>query len=64
MVAAGVGTHCVVTNEDNNSGNESGYMLAGLLPPAKQKEIGKPATSREKASYEGLSERTRFYSLC
>ena len=53
-----------MTNEDNNSGNESGYMLAGLLPPAKQKEIGKPATSREKASYEGLSERTRFYSLC
>lgn len=54
----------VVGNNDNNSANESGKMLAGLLPPAKRKEMGRPTTSREKASYECLSKRTRFCTIC
>lgn len=45
----------VVGNDDNSSANESGNRLAGLLPPAKRKEMGRPTTSREKAPYEGLS---------
>lgn len=64
VVIAGVCTHGVVSNDDNNSPNESGNMLAGLLLPAKRKEIGRPTTSREKAPYEGLSKRTRFCSIC
>lgn len=55
VVSAIVGTHGVVSNDDNYSANESGNMLAGLLPLAKRKEMGRPTTSREKAPYEGLS---------
>ena len=40
------------------------FMLAGLFPPAKHKENGRPNTSREKALYEGLSKGTRFCSIC
>lgn len=49
----------VMRNDDNTSANESGNMLVGLLPPAKRKEMGRPMTSREKASYKGLGNRTR-----
>jgi hypothetical protein len=64
VVAAGVGTHGVLSNEDNNSAKESGNMLAGLLTPAKRNEIGRPTTSREKVPYDGLSKQTRFCSIC
>ncbi|XP_048552384.1 protein FAR1-RELATED SEQUENCE 4-like [Triticum urartu] len=57
-------TNGVMVNDDINSGNESGNMLAGMLPPAKRKEMGRPTTSREKAPYEGLSKRTRFCTIC
>lgn len=63
-MAAADGTHIVMGNDDNNSANKSGNMLAGLLPPAKRKEMGRTATSREKAPYEGLSKRTKFCSIC
>ena len=55
-MAAADGTHIVMGYDDNNSANESGNML---LPPPKRKEMGRPTTSREKASYEGLTKRTR-----
>lgn len=54
----------IIDNGENNSVNESGNMLAGLLPPVKRKQRGRPTTSREKAPYEGLSKRTRFCSIC
>ena len=47
-----------------NSTNESGNVLATLLPPAKRKQVGRPTTSREKAPYEGLSKRTGFCVIC
>lgn len=64
VVAAAVGTHVDMDNDDNNSANESGNILASLLPPAKRKEMERPTTSRVKAPYEGLSKRTRFCSIC
>lgn len=64
VVAAGERMQSVVGNDDTNSANESGNMLAGLLPPAKRKEMGRPTTSREKAPYEGSSKRTRFCTIC
>ncbi|KAM3224253.1 hypothetical protein ACQJBY_057572 [Aegilops geniculata] len=57
-------TNGAMDNDDINSMNESGNMLAGLLPPAKRKEMGRPTTSREKDPYEGLSKRTRFCTIC
>lgn len=51
-------------NDDVHSANEYGNAMAGLLPPAKRKEMGRPTTSREKAPYEGLSKRTRFCMIC
>ena len=54
----------VLENDNVNSANESGNMMACLLPPAKRKEIGRPTTSKEKAPYEGLSKRTRFCMIC
>lgn len=47
-----------------HSANESANGLGGLLPPAKLKEMGWPTTSTEKATYEGLSKRTRFCTIC
>lgn len=38
--------------------------LEGLAAPAKQRGVGRPTNSREKAPYEGLSRRTRFCSIC
>uniref|UniRef100_A0A453ES55 CCHC-type domain-containing protein n=1 Tax=Aegilops tauschii subsp. strangulata TaxID=200361 RepID=A0A453ES55_AEGTS len=54
----------VLENDAVNSANESGNMMACLLPPAKRKEIGRPTTSKEKAPYQGLSKRTRFCMIC
>lgn len=64
QVGVAVKTTAATVNDDRNSANESGNMLAGLLPPAKRKEMGRPTTSREKAPYEGLSKRTRFCTIC
>lgn len=64
VMAVAVATDVDMENDDNNSANESGNMLAGLLPPAKRKQMWRPTTSREKAPYEGLSKRTRFCSIC
>lgn len=47
--AALVRTTVDMGNDDYNSANESGNMLARLLPPSKRKEMGRPTTSREKA---------------
>ncbi|KAM3316282.1 hypothetical protein ACQJBY_034421 [Aegilops geniculata] len=58
------GTHITIGDGDCNSANESGNVLATLLPPAKWKRLGRPTTSREKAPYEGLSMRTRFCGIC
>lgn len=64
VLSAGQRMQSVVGNDDTNSANESGNMLAGLLPLAKRKETGRPTTSREKAMYEGLSKRARFCTIC
>ena len=37
---------------DNDSVSRTSNMLEGLLAPAKQKDIGRPTTSMEKAPYE------------
>ena len=51
-------------NDDVNSADDSGNRLAGLLTQAKRNEMGRPTTSREKATYDGLSKRTRFCTIC
>lgn len=62
LVVAANGGQNEELNGDNHSANESGNRLAGLLPSAKRKEMGRPTTSMEKVPYEGLS--TRFCMIC
>ncbi|XBJ22544.1 hypothetical protein VPH35_000922 [Triticum aestivum] len=50
---------CISTG---NSVNVNG--LHGLKAPDKQRGVGRSTNSREKASYEGLSRRNRFCSIC
>ncbi|VAI14651.1 hypothetical protein VPH35_082101 [Triticum aestivum] len=38
--------------------------LQGLGAPNKHRGAGRPTNSRDKATYEGLSKRTRFCSIC
>ncbi|XBH55149.1 hypothetical protein VPH35_077292 [Triticum aestivum] len=64
MVAASGGAGMGTVNDDATSANESGNRLSGQLAPKKRKEMGRPSTSREKASYEGLSKRPRFCTIC
>lgn len=54
----------VVDFAENDSVSRTSNRLEGLLAPAKRKDIGWPTTSREKATYEGLSRRTRFCTIC
>ena len=49
---------------DNDSVSRIRNMLEGLLAPAKQKDMGRPATNMKKAPYEVLSKRTRFCIIC
>ncbi|XP_044416013.1 uncharacterized protein [Triticum aestivum] len=48
------GTEVNNGNDDSNSANQSENRLGNLLAPARRKKVGRP-TSREKAPYEGLS---------
>ena len=50
--------------ENNMTHSVSVNDLEGLTAPAKQRGVGRPTNSREKASYEGLSQCTHFCSIC
>lgn len=49
---------------DSPTRSASINALHGLYAPDKQRGVGRPTNSREKAPYEGLSKRTRFCSIC
>lgn len=51
-------------HEDSAGPSASVNALQGLVAPQKQRGVGHPTNSREKAPYEGLSKRTRFCSIC
>ncbi|XP_037432344.1 protein FAR1-RELATED SEQUENCE 3-like isoform X1 [Triticum dicoccoides] len=61
-VAFVVGT--VADKENSMAHSVSVNDLQGLAPPGKQRGVGRPTNSREKAPYKGLSRRTRFCSIC
>lgn len=50
--------------QDSPGRSASVNALQGLAAPEKQRGVGRPTNSREKAPYEGLSKRTRFCSIC
>lgn len=50
-------------HEDSDGGLASVNALQGLAAPEKQRGVGRPTRSREKAPYEGLSKRMRFYNI-
>lgn len=54
----------VADHGDSAGRSASVNALQGLAAPEKQRRVGRPTNSREKASYEGLSKRTRFCSIC
>lgn len=57
-------TNGVPHQEVSGGHSASVNALQGLAAPDKQKGVGRPTNSREKAPYEGLSSRTRFCSIC
>ena len=51
-------------NENSMTASGNWDALAGLSAPSKKHGVGRPCSSREKVSYEGLSKRTRLCSIC
>lgn len=51
-------------NVEKTKNQDEGSALAGLEPPAKKRNAGRPTNARDRPPYEGLSKRSRFCSIC
>ncbi|XP_037413928.1 protein FAR1-RELATED SEQUENCE 1-like [Triticum dicoccoides] len=51
-------------NVEKTKNQDEGSALAGLEPPAKKRNAGRPTNARDRPPYEGLSKRSKFCSIC